>query len=638
MSGICGYFNLHGEDVAREDWEPMIQALSHLGPDGRGVWMGQGLRLGQQMRLVVAEGMAESQPCHDAEAGLTICSDARLDNRDDLLLQLRIPQHEQDGLSDARLILLAWKAWGERCPERLLGSFAFSIWDERQRRLFCCRDQMGRSPLFYFFDGRRFLFASEAKAILSVSGIPRRLNAAKLATAWRPEARWALHEQSFYEGIFSAPAGTLLTIDAAGLRKRVYWTPESSSPWPYKSDGEAIEAFQALMNEVLRAQTRSLYPVGALLSGGLDSSGVVSVAARCLSQRGQRLTTISSVLPEASNFSQSPHLTDEREFIDEFRSWPAIEMRFIADQARGPFDDLSRITTQAESPLISSRHYLYTAFAQTARESGIRVLLNGDWGELGPSAYAHIYYVELLRRFQWMALTRELQRRSRLQGASPSRLVLQLLVRPWLRKIVSNGTGISTTPKMPLALQESFVAPHLKRIPIAASRREIGAKRSGSPGLDHREHQRQNLWISYRKHANPPGSFAGYEHVEMRYPFCDIRLLEFCLAAPGDMKVRNGYTRYLVRAGLDGILPPRIQWRTCKGPFSPDYEMRYRAQRPIAKAMVNEIGPNDPVRAIVDIERLAKLLEQATPTEEMQIVPLTIYLLCFLRQFSDFRP
>jgi asparagine synthase (glutamine-hydrolysing) len=618
--------------VEAQDWQEMIGVLSHRGPDGAAVWSTQQVMFGHQMMRVTPDSFSDSQPWHDPDARLTITADARLDNRDELCARLDVPIAQRQIVPDSQLILLAWRAWGECCPERLIGNFAFAIWDAAARRLFCCRDHLGHCPLFYFHDGRRFIFASEAKGILAMPGVPKRLNATKLAAISSSEARFGLHEQTFYEGISSLPAGASLMVEARGMRQRTYWTPDVEAEWSYKGDEEALEAFRALMDEVLRTHLRSAFPVGALLSGGLDSSGVVSVAARQLAREGKTLTTFSAVLPDP----HPPELSDEREFIAQFRGWRNLIMRDITDPQRGPFDDLERITQQAESPLLTSRHYLYAAFAQAAREAGIRVLLNGDWGEQGPTSHAEGYYAEMFLHLQWSTLARELTAGSKVHHTSVLRLARSLVVAPLVRYAVSQLPRPRSSPatRRPNAMTPEFVEKYRSALPRLAEKIFI---RIGQQPLDHRQNQRRTLWAIYRKHARPPGPFAGYEHVEMRYPFADKRLLEFCLAAPGRLKARHGYTRYLIRAGLEGILPERIQWRTSKMPFSPDYAQRYAAQRAQAQALLDDVSPQDPVRAIVDIERLRRLLDHGTSYDALHIVPTGIYLICFLRQFADFR-
>jgi len=129
--------------------------------------------------------------------------------------------------------------------------------------------------------------------------------------------------------------------------------------------------------------------------------------------------------------------------------------------------------------------------------------------------------------------------------------------------------------------------------------------------------------------------------VRKSFPMLDRKLLEFCTSAPASMKVRAGYSRYLVRRALDGVLPPKIQWRTSKMPFSPDYYLRYNAQLSIARHFVAAIGRHDPVRTIVDVDRLGLLLEPVHPVQgswdALMTIPSTLYMICFLRQFAEFR-
>ena len=146
-------------------------------------------------------------------------------------------------------------------------------------------------------------------------------------------------------------------------------------------------------------------------------------------------------------------------------------------------------------------------------------------------------------------------------------------------------------------------------------------------------------WI--RVHAIERGQAISF--LPKSQPLADKRVLEFCLAVPPGMNMHDGYPRYLVRGALNGLLPPRIQWRTDKTPFSPDYNARYNAQLGMAREFVSAIGPRDPVRSVVDIDRIQKLLvpvvDLAKENEAARDwVPCSLYVVNFLRQFSEFRP
>jgi asparagine synthase (glutamine-hydrolysing) len=157
-----------------------------------------------------------------------------------------------------------------------------------------------------------------------------------------------------------------------------------------------------------------------------------------------------------------------------------------------------------------------------------------------------------------------------------------------------------------------------------------------------RRQQRTELrgWLaraSIRVDLSEPGS-----RLRRSYPLLDKRVVEFCLGVPGEFKVRNGYRRYLIRKALDGILPPRIQWRTSKTAFSPDYFIRYNKQLQKAREFVAGVGIGDPIRSVVDVKALNGLLQRPPVPDgdvaALDVIPTTIYLICFLRQFPEFRP
>jgi asparagine synthase (glutamine-hydrolysing) len=632
MSAICGVFE-RGRERSDEDGIPSAEAsfpsravaammpeLARFGPEGSAVWQRGAVGLGHQMAQVTPESRHETLPWHDPAAALTITAQARLDNRSELCQTFGIPHSERGNWPDGRLILQAYEEWGADCAERLVGDFAFAIWDERRRRLFCCRDHTGVFPFFYHYDGRRFVFASRISAILSVPGIDRRLNRNRVAAMSSTAARFRIHEQTFFTGILSLPSAATLLVDEQGMCQQTYWRPENAPPLPYRSDEDLLEAFRALLTEAVGARLRSAFPVAALLSGGLDSSGVVSIAARRLEEQGQSLLTLSSVLPE----QHAPGLSDERDYIDRFRDWSNLVRHYISAPGHGPFDNVESVVRNYESPLISSRHYLYAAFTQVAREAGSRVILDGMHGELGPTFHSRGYYADLLLRLRWHRLWRELSRRSRNESRPLLAVIRSCVVRSLL-------ASLQQAESSPPELQPAFIERHLIREP-----RDPDESRRWQRPNPYRD-QLDGITFLCLKHARGgDGVHSGHGPIFYGLPYRDKRVLEFCLRVPLDLKVRDGYARYLLRAGLDGLLPPDIQWRTTKAPFSPDYYERYRAQRRFAEDYLGAIGPGDPVHEVVAVETLKKLAASENRIANRDTVPSGVYLIHFLRQFAEF--
>ncbi len=317
-------------------------------------------------------------------------------------------------------------------------------------------------------------------------------------------------------------------------------------------------------------------------------------------------------------------------------------MHYITAPGQGPFDQIAARITAQESPLLSSRHYLMAAFGEQARAVGSRVLLDGNGGELGLTWHGDGYYAELLLTGRWRTLWRALQERGQVDQQNVLRLIKTHLLSPLLPPVLRRvGRQPGATDEGVVLLQPSFIQTTFGREWATLQRIHQQRQRIWP---NQQRNQLQRIEGYYQKHANGPGMLA-YAGLETRYPWRDKRLLEFCLAAPAEYKVRDGYKRYLVRAGLAGILPPAIQWRTSKTPFSPDYYQRYLAQQGLVQELLAAITPHDPVYEVVDIAALkrsfARSLTASTPAgnaDALHRVPAGIYLITFLRQFSEFRP
>jgi asparagine synthase (glutamine-hydrolysing) len=397
--------------------------------------------------------------------------------------------------------------------------------------------------------------------------------------------------------------------------KRSYWDPGLSHASVPRSDTEAFDALRELLFEAVSCRLLGKKVPVALLSGGLDSSSLVAIAARCAQKENRNILALSAVLPESSR----QHFSDEREFIEEFRSEPNVTIQYVAPEAGGPFDRIEDPTRFFDAPFHYSRQYLTDAMREAARGAGADVILAGFGGEAGPTTYGHYYLLELAASLRWQTLAREMRRLRVRSKTSPIRALGSEIL-----DLLSPGRRFEP----PVLVAPDFMLPLREK-----RRRDLWWP-------DHRSQQataiRDRMAIRTSQHGPP------VEWAPVALPFFDKRILEFCLAMPGHMKVRDGYRRYAARRALDGILPPKIQWRTTKGPFAPDYPGRYRVQLGKARDFVAAIRRKDPVRSIVDVDRLSHLLAHPEApfarSSALTVVPATIYLICFLRQFPEFQP
>jgi asparagine synthase (glutamine-hydrolysing) len=635
MTTFCGIFSLNGSDCG-SDLKTML--ASYADDDSANIhaaWSSEGIALGQITVPNTLESFKETLPLPDADNKVIVIGDIRLDNRVELCKQLRISSTAAVNYGDAFLIVLAYKAWGELLADHLKGDFAFVIWNGNQKKVICCTDHLGSRNIFYFFNGRKFIFASTPNPILQLNEVPKTINFNKLSTIVYAQAKHLFWSESWFNEIFPMPSASVMTITHDGIRKRKYWEPDATKEVYFGSEAEFEEAFQEVLFRAVGNRMRSNFPVTALLSGGLDSSAVVSVAAKILESQNRQLEVFSAVLPDGSD----PSLTDERFYIDQFKSFPNVKINYIMAPGKGFFSDLEKFQNKIYTPNLISRHYLYAAFADAARQSGSRVLLDGGGGEMSVSFYGAGGYAELFKKLKWQTLLHELKCQKALTGEPLLQNIYSNVVRPLVSlktfKRVTTG-ALYLNEKNEHCLQASME--EKLKAQWEPRKQELN---NLTPEIS--SSHRVNLANYIRRVQIKGHGKADFGTVEPRFPLLDKDVLEFCLAAPLKFKIRNGYKRYTVRAGLNGLLPPEIQWRTSKGPFSPDYRLRYQAQLPEVRSFLDGIALGDPVRQIVDVEKIKAWTSPAIGPGDLpekiirDVVPDGIYLIHFLRRFPEYR-
>ncbi len=542
----------------------------------------------------------------------------RLHNRGSIASILGISSPaEQASLSDSELVLLLYRSRGVDCVLSLEGEFAFALWDGDRNRLFCGRDHMGVGRFYYAATPRAFHFASSPVEILrNCAGLERRLNRKKLAAMAIPRGHNFFDEQTFHEGILSLRPGSTLIADGRGIRTQVYWKPEIRPELVPQADDEAFSQLRELLLRAVGNSLRGAERPCVQLSGGLDSSAVTGIAAHLLQQSSQRLLALAAVLPEETR----NRFSDERDWIEEFRAVPNLDIRFVTAAGRGPFDLIDDPGNYEHTFLRGVVFYLDDAMEDEARAAGADLALDGMGGEFGVTTFARGYALELLSTLRIAPAIRLLRECRAVTGVSPVRVLGRELL--------------------------SQMFPLWGRRPLVYLTAEFQRECEARPiqprfWPNHRREQMEMLASRFRTHAALDG-LRQESPIRHASPLLDTRLIEFCLAAPGHMKIREGYTRYMIRRAMEGLIPERNRWRATKCEFSPDYIVRYAAQIQRARDFVRAIRPKDPVRTVVDVDKLLERVSLPEPPrvswERKILVPTTIALICFLRQFEEFRP
>jgi len=282
MCGLCGVVRLDDVPVSVPEIAKMTETIVHRGPDGEGIWVDGGAGLGHRRLAIIDLTPTGHQPMGNESGDVLIVYNGELYNHLDLRLQLESAGHIFRSRSDTEVVIHAYEEWGEDCLTRFNGMFAFAIWDRRKSSLLLARDRFGVKPLYYYFDGRQIVFASEIKAILANPTISPSISFPALNEYFTFQN--VLTDLTLFDGILMLPPGHFLSLDLESrqIRKKQYWDYEFSNSLFSLSLNEAAETLQNLFCKAVARQLMSDVPLGCYLSGGMDSGSITAVASQHL--------------------------------------------------------------------------------------------------------------------------------------------------------------------------------------------------------------------------------------------------------------------------------------------------------------------------------------------------------------------
>ena len=593
MSGIVGIFGPDGTPARSGHIERMLRTLSHRGPDGTVVWTSGAVGLGHAAHCTTPEAEAEVWPLVSETTGTVLVADARIDNRADLLRALD-PGPNKDGVvTDADLISAAYDRWGQDCPEHLIGDFAFALWDERVRRLFCARDAVGTRPFFYApRAGNRFVFGSEIKALFAHPSVRRAVQEESIAEYLAGIV--SDDEATFYQDVYRLPPGHALAATPDGLRTWPYWSWDPEREIDLPSDEAYAEAFRAHFDEAVRCRLRSNQRVGSYLSGGLDSSSIAVTAQALLHPDG------CGAFPTFSTVYDRFPACDERTYMQAVVDQSGVEPHFFRGDDVNGLRNLEALLAIHDEPFFAPNLATRWTTLPQIRETGTSVVLDGHGGdEVVSRGEGRLY--DLARSGQWGTLGREVWQGSALRGGTlPLSLWGRLLERyglqpwiedrPWAQRVYgwmcrlrARLTGEASSRRGPVQLLDPEVR---ARFDMEDRRRRLHRQQAPHAHSARGEHyldltspmQGQGLEILNRT--------AAHRGMELRFPFLDRRLMAFCLALPADQKRRYGWGRYVLRAAMGDRLPPSVRHRRSKVDFTTHVASGLMSERMMLDALL----------------------------------------------------
>jgi asparagine synthase (glutamine-hydrolysing) len=596
MSGILGLIYQDGRPVYDGQLKAMSEAIAHRGPDDSGLWCEGSAGLGHRMLWTTPESLCEKLPRWDEACQLVITADIRLDNRAELIAQLSLQGYSSDRLADSQILLAAYQRWQETCVEHLLGDFAFAIWDKNNQTLFCARDHFGIKPFYFYTHAQTFAFASEIKALLALEEIPDQLNEVRIADY----LSLSLNDLRItsYRNIWRLPPAHTLTLPVdQAPQERQYWQLDPTKEIRHTSDADYAQEYRHLFLEAVRCRMRSAFPIGTHLSGGLDSSSV-ACSARHLSLEMQQdpIHTFSHTYPDVP-------ASDESEFIDKVLAQDHFIHHDIRGDVLGALTEWKDLFTAVDDGLIGNAYFNWI-INRAAQESGVRILMSGFDGDT-VVGHGLNYLTESAQALQWQTVIQEatlfIQRYERPEATVDGLVRLHTI--PALKKLAQSGRWLSFAQAVNQL--SAVVKISRKRLWYEYGFKEMGGIRQFRRWRSQRHpHLSQSFpyinpdfleRLNYRqRHRDiepfllPPQSEREYQWrnltsgvmvlplevvdclsaaqgIETRHPFMDKRLVEYCLALPSSQKLNQGWSRAVMRHGMEGILPPEIQWRGSKG-------------------------------------------------------------------------
>ena len=580
MCGIAGgVWTEGGSALTRTDLEAMIGQLQHRGPDGFGYHEGIGVAL-SHARLSVIDLATGDQPLCNEDGSVWVVFNGEIFNYIELRAELEALGHIFRTQSDTETLVHAYEEYGDLFVQRLNGQFAFALWDQRENRLLLGRDRVGIRPLFYTRDQGRLLFASEVKAlspVLSRSLSLDRRGLAQVFTFWS-----TVGSRTVFDQISSLPPGHILAIEQGREVLSRYWDwtyPEVSAAVP--SFEQSAEQLRDLLVDAIRMQLRSDVPVAAYLSGGLDSSGIVSLI-RSFTDTPMRTFSVTFDDPE---FDERAH---QQAMVDYLGS----EHTTVRCH-RGDIGNIfARLVLHTESPILRTGPAPLLILSELVRSSGYKVVLTGEGADEVFGGY-DIFKEARIRRF-W-ARQPESEGRAALLGKlypylkhSPvgNRAYSQSFFGQGLQDVnnpfYAHAPRWATTRRLWNFFSKDMRGSLNGWDPLADLSAQLPAEFSSWNGLGRDQYIEVQTLMSGYLLSSQGDRVAMASSVEGRFPFLDHRVIEFANRLPANYKLRGLREKAVLRQALVGLLPESVL-RRVKQPYrSPDSESFFCGGRPLA--------------------------------------------------------
>lgn len=518
MCGIFGYFHREKKSLPLEQLQAMGQAIQHRGPDDQGIFSAPGVALGNQ-RLSIIDIQGGHQPFISDDGKIVVVQNGEIFNHVELAQELARQGHPCRTHSDTEVLLRLYEAEGIGFLRKLNGMFAIAIYDAREQAMYIARDRIGVKPLYVHDDGKQLTFGSEIKSLLQ-AGMPRPAMD-EVALHHYLTFNYVPAPHTMYQGVRHLMPGHLMRVTRQGTSTTRWWNLADVTPVHGRSEVDWIEEFNAILDDAVRLRLRSDVPFGAFLSGGVDSSTVVGLMARhmsepvktfCIGFDDPRYDESSFAQAAADRFG-TEHVM-ERVDPDMLDLWPMAT--YHCDQPHG---DISFLPTYRVSQLAVKR---------------VKVVLTGDGADELFAGYDK--YKSFFDRPDLGSMSDEAFRRSYFSSIS-----------------LFSDEG-----------KRALYTPELKQRLNAVDSFDVAR-----PYFDEVQHQdriNQALYVDMQlllsgNNLVKPDRMGMAVSLEARTPFLDYRMMEFAFRMPGELKLKNNETKYLYKKAVAPLIGDELAYR-----------------------------------------------------------------------------
>jgi asparagine synthase (glutamine-hydrolysing) len=545
MCGICGVLHLNTQPIDKNCLRTMNETLRHRGPDGEGVFVENNIGLAMR-RLSIIDVAGSDQPLYNENRSITVVFNGEIYNFRELREDLTAAGHLLRTAGDGETLAHLYEEWGADMPKQLRGMYAFALWDAAERRLLIGRDRVGEKPLYYYHDKNIFVFASEIKALLRHPAVPRQ-------SALHDPQNLALYlgygyipaPATPFVGIQMLPPGHTLMVDAASgnLNIKSYWSPPPIEGISEKAHYEDyIDRLRELLAESVRFRLVSDVPLGAFLSGGLDSSLIVAMMQR----QNATVRTFSIGFEGDASFDETPYAAQVAQYLETIHTSFTVKADAL--------ELLPKLVWHYDMPFADSSAIPTYLVSQLTREH-VTVALTGDGGDELFAGY---------ERFYAAALFEKLNRVPRPIWKSAAAVMRALpegtdYYNPLKRARRFAAAAAQSPTNAYFDLVRLFSADMLQQLirQSDAAGEHFGKQFNGSVTLPHLLHANMTTYLPDDLLIKADRSSMAAS-LEARAPFLDHHLIAFAAQIPFNLKLRGSTTKFMLKQAARGLLPDSI--------------------------------------------------------------------------------